>query len=295
MEIKNLKIPQVFSLQPKIYDDERGFFLETFRKELAKKIGITDLVQQNQSRSIKGVLRGLHYQEENPQGKLVRCSNGEIFDVAVDIRKGSQYFGQWVGEYLNDKSHKQLWIPPGFAHGFLVISDIADVCYSCTEYYSPNSEKGIIWNDKDLNINWPLSKIDIGIKLSKKDSELNYLKDQIDSLMKHRKESQLALSIVHTPHNVVIPDNFDKEKIITYSLVLMKANRCLRNLPALCPFPVKVNSQWIFIMEGFQFFSLQDLGKLAQVNKEFRDAFSLIRKNDGIQILIRSNQYRLAN
>ncbi len=182
MEIKNLKIPQVFSLQPKIYDDERGFFLETFRKELAKKIGITDLVQQNQSRSIKGVLRGLHYQEENPQGKLVRCSNGEIFDVAVDIRKGSQYFGQWVGEYLNDKSHKQLWIPPGFAHGFLVISDIADVCYSCTEYYSPNSEKGIIWNDKDLNINWPLSKIDIGIKLSKKDSELNYLKDQIDSL-----------------------------------------------------------------------------------------------------------------
>ena len=123
----------------------------------------------------------------------------------------------------------------------------------------------------------------------------NTNKDQIDSLMKHRKESQLALSIVHTPHNVVIPDNFDKEKIITYSLVLMKANKYLRYLPALCPFPVKENSQWNFLIEDFQFISLQDLGKLAQVNKEFRDAFSLIRKNDGIQILIRSNQYRLAN
>ena len=123
----------------------------------------------------------------------------------------------------------------------------------------------------------------------------NENKEQIDSLMKHRKKSQLALSIVHNPYNVVIPDNFDKEKIITYSLVLMKANKYLKYLPALCHFPVKVNSQWIFIMEGFQFFSLQDLGKLAQVNKEFRDAFSLIRKNDGIQILIRSNQYRLAN
>ena len=182
MEIKKSKIPEVFSLHPKIYNDERGFFLETFRKELANKIGIKDLVQQNQSRSNKGVLRGLHYQQENPQGKLVRCSNGEIFDVAVDIRKGSEYFGQWVGELLNDKNHNQLWIPPGFAHGFLVISDFADVCYSCTEYYSPNSEKGIIWNDKDLDINWPLSKINMDIKLSKKDSKLYYLKDQMDSL-----------------------------------------------------------------------------------------------------------------
>ena len=182
MEIIKSKIPEVFSLHPKIFNDERGFFLETFRKEMANKIGIPDLVQQNQSRSSKGVLRGLHYQQVNPQGKLVRCSNGEIFDVAVDIRKGSKFFGQWIGELLNDKNHKQLWIPPGFAHGFLVLSDIADVCYSCTQYYSPNSEKSIFWNDKDLNINWPLSTINIDIKLSKKDSELNYLKDQIDSL-----------------------------------------------------------------------------------------------------------------
>ena len=123
----------------------------------------------------------------------------------------------------------------------------------------------------------------------------NTNKDQIDSLMKHRKESQLVLSIVHTPYNVVLHPNLNEERIITYSLVLMKANRCLRNLPALCPFPVKDNSQWIFIMDGFQFFSLQDLGKLAQVNKQFRDILSLIRQNDGIQILIRLNKYRLNN
>lgn len=178
----NSKIPEVFFLQPNIYCDDRGFFLETFRNNFAIEMGINDLVQHNQSRSFKGVLRGLHYQQENPQGKLVRCSSGEIFDVAVDIRRGSKYFGEWVGDYINDKNHKQLWIPPGFAHGFLVLSDIADVCYCCTKYYSPYSEKGIIWNDKDLDIDWPSSKLNLEIKLSRKDSELNYLKDQINHL-----------------------------------------------------------------------------------------------------------------
>tara|TARA_Y100000589_G_scaffold326896_1_gene367609 strand:- start:6304 stop:6897 length:594 start_codon:yes stop_codon:yes gene_type:complete len=182
MKIKNLKIPGVYLIEPNIFKDDRGFFLETYRKDILDKFGIKEFLQQNQSRSIRGVLRGLHYQQVDPQGKLVRCSRGEIFDVAVDIRKGSRFFGQWIGEILNDINHYQLWIPPGFAHGFLVLSELADVCYSCTKYYSPEKERGIKWNDEDLKINWPISKINTELILSKKDMGLKSLKDQIGYL-----------------------------------------------------------------------------------------------------------------
>ena len=182
MKIKSLKIPEVYLIEPNIFKDDRGFFLETFRKDFLDKFDIEEFVQQNQSRSMKGVLRGLHYQQFDPQGKLVRCSRGEIFDVAVDIRKGSKFFGQWIGQILNDINHNQLWVPPGFAHGFLVLSELADVCYSCTKYYSPDKERGIHWNDKDLNIKWPISKINTDLILSNKDMHLQILKDQIEFL-----------------------------------------------------------------------------------------------------------------
>jgi dTDP-4-dehydrorhamnose 3,5-epimerase len=172
MKFAKQSIPDVILIEPNVFRDNRGFFLETFREDFFSKHGIQNLKQYNQSRSSKGVLRGLHYQTENAQGKLVRCSQGKIFDVAVDIRINSKYYGQWVGVILDDHSHKQLWIPPGFAHGFLTLSSFADVCYSCSEYYSPNSEKGIIWNDKKLAINWPLDEIKHDLIISDKDKRL---------------------------------------------------------------------------------------------------------------------------
>ncbi|MDZ4185466.1 MAG: dTDP-4-dehydrorhamnose 3,5-epimerase [Desulfuromonadales bacterium] len=151
-------IPDVLILEPKVFGDSRGFFFESFNEKVFREAtGVTaHFVQDNHSRSARGVLRGLHYQIEQPQGKLVRCTQGEIFDVAVDIRRDSPTFGQWVGEILSEENKRQMWIPPGLAHGFLVLSDSADFLYKTTEYYAPQHERAILWNDPDLGIEWPL-------------------------------------------------------------------------------------------------------------------------------------------
>lgn len=145
-------------IEPEVYGDERGFFLETFQKDrYLNELKISyDFVQDNHSRSAKGVLRGLHFQKTKPQGKLVRVVRGEVFDVAVDIRKKSPTFGKYISVILNEKNKRQLWVPPGFAHGFIVLSDFADFEYKCTEYYDPDDEGSIIWNDTDLKIEWPV-------------------------------------------------------------------------------------------------------------------------------------------
>ena len=159
MEVIQTEIPDVKIVKPKVYGDERGFFLETFeQKRYQEMLGISlNFVQDNHSQSQKNVLRGLHFQKENPQGKLVRVVRGEVFDVAVDIRKDSSTYGKWVGVILSEDNKSQLWIPPGLAHGFLVLSDIADFEYKCTNYYDPNSEGCLLWNDPTVNINWPIS------------------------------------------------------------------------------------------------------------------------------------------
>ncbi|MEA3252940.1 MAG: dTDP-4-dehydrorhamnose 3,5-epimerase [Pseudomonadota bacterium] len=159
MQATSLDIPDVMLIEPRVFGDERGFFFESFnQRQFDEAVGHhVEFVQDNHSRSTKGVLRGLHYQlPPFAQGKLVRVVRGEVFDVAVDIRKNSPTFGQWVGEYLSEDNKKQLWIPEGFAHGFVVVSDVADFLYKATNYYSPESERSIAWNDKDLKIAWPL-------------------------------------------------------------------------------------------------------------------------------------------
>lgn len=158
MKVTETPLPGVLLIEPKIHGDERGFFVETFRAELYREAaGITlPFVQDNHSRSRRGVLRGLHMQTSQPQGKLVRVSRGEVFDVAADIDPESPSFGKWFGATLSDSNHRQLWIPPGYAHGFVVLSEIADFEYKCTDYYHAQSEKGAIWNDPDLAIDWPL-------------------------------------------------------------------------------------------------------------------------------------------
>ncbi|MCX8649093.1 dTDP-4-dehydrorhamnose 3,5-epimerase [Gilliamella sp. B2776] len=159
MQIIETKIPDVKIINPKVFGDQRGFFLETFEQKRYQeklKINLT-FVQDNHSRSQKNVLRGLHFQKQNPQGKLVRVVRGEVFDVAVDIRKDSSTYGKWVGVLLSEENKSQLWIPPGLAHGFLVLSDIADFEYKCTNYYDPNSEGCLLWNDPTVNITWPIS------------------------------------------------------------------------------------------------------------------------------------------
>lgn len=172
MNISQTTLPGVLLFQPQVFGDERGFFLETFRKSELREAGIDEeFVQHNHSRSTQGVLRGLHYQLEQPQGKLVRCARGKIFDVAVDIRRESATFGQWYGTILDDKDHHQLYVPPDFAHGFLVLSQTADVIYKCTDYYHPDSEAGIAWDDKDIGIAWPLDEIAGEPTLSQKDRE----------------------------------------------------------------------------------------------------------------------------
>lgn len=156
-------IPEVLIIEPKVFGDVRGFFLESFnQRAFAHATGVTlDFVQDNHSRSAKGVLRGLHYQVIQPQGKLVRVVRGAVFDVAVDIRKASSTFGTWVGVELTEDNHRQLWVPPGFAHGFLVLSDSADLLYKATDYYAQQHERCIAWDDPFLSIRWPLE--DIGI------------------------------------------------------------------------------------------------------------------------------------
>lgn len=157
-EFKKLAIPDVVLVIPQVFGDSRGFFLEFFKSADFVRAGIGDpFVQDNHSKSSKGVLRGLHFQKApHGQGKLVRCIQGRIYDVAVDIRKGSPHFGKWVGEELTDQNHHMLYVPPGFAHGFLVQSDTAEVIYKCTAEYVPSADRGIIWNDPDIGIRWPV-------------------------------------------------------------------------------------------------------------------------------------------
>jgi len=178
-EFERLEIPEIILIKPKVFKDNRGFFLETYKESDFVKAGITNrFVQDNHSMSVKGVLRGLHYQKKPAvQGKLVRCVRGAIFDVAVDVRKGSPTFGKWVGVILSEENHFMLWIPPGFAHGFLTLSERAEVIYKVSDSeYSPEHDAGIIWNDPDIGIKWPLEEVGEVI-LSEKDSKLPRLRD----------------------------------------------------------------------------------------------------------------------
>ncbi len=159
MQVTATAIPDVLLIEPKVFGDERGFFFESFNQRVwQEKTGIRrDFVQDNHSRSARGVLRGLHYQIRRPQGKLVRVVVGEVFDVAVDLRRSSPTFGSWVGETLSAENKKQLWVPEGFGHGFLVLSESAEFLYRTSDYYAPEHERCIIWNDPDLGIDWPLA------------------------------------------------------------------------------------------------------------------------------------------
>lgn len=169
MQIIPQAIPEVLLLVPQVHGDARGFFVETARQSVLQEAGIPELVQQNQSRNRQGMLRGLHYQLEHTQGKLVRCARGSVFDVALDVRRSSSSFGQAVGVVLGDEQHHQLCVPPGFAHGFLVLSEFADFCFQCSDYYHPQSKHGIAWNDPDLEIAWPALPEGVEIQLSAKD------------------------------------------------------------------------------------------------------------------------------
>ncbi|HAS6066699.1 TPA: dTDP-4-dehydrorhamnose 3,5-epimerase [Vibrio vulnificus] len=180
MKVIDTKIPDVKIIEPTVFGDERGFFMETWNQKRFEELVTgkpTQFVQDNHSKSKKGILRGLHYQTENTQGKLVRVVSGEVFDVAVDIRKDSPTYGQWVGVYLSSANKRQLWVPEGFAHGFYVTSEQAEFIYKCTDYYNPDAELSILWNDENLSIEWP---IEGGVILSKKDNDalkLSMVKD----------------------------------------------------------------------------------------------------------------------
>lgn len=172
-------IDDMFIIEPTIFGDNRGYFLETYNYNDFKKAGIdVEFVQDNQSKSKKGVLRGLHFQTKKPQGKLVRVIKGEVFDVGVDLRTNSKTFGKWVGAVLSDKNKRQLYIPEGFAHGFLVLSDEAEFVYKCTDFYDPGNEGGIIYDDVTIAIDWPITE-DMNILLSDKDKVLPTFKDYI--------------------------------------------------------------------------------------------------------------------
>ena len=168
-------IDGVTIIEPTLFGDDRGYFMETYNYNEFKTSGLDmEFVQDNQSKSKRGVLRGLHFQKNNPQGKLVRVVSGEVFDVAVDIRKNSSTYGKWVGVVLNTENKRQFYIPEGFAHGFLVLSETAEFVYKCTRFYDPSDEGGIMWNDPDIGIDWPISK-DMNLILSDKDKKnLNF-------------------------------------------------------------------------------------------------------------------------
>nr|WP_227027722.1 dTDP-4-dehydrorhamnose 3,5-epimerase [Corallococcus soli] len=169
-----MELPEVLLLEPKVFGDDRGFFLESYNAKRYADAGIPGpFVQDNLSRSVKGTLRGLHFQEPNAQGKLVQCLAGAVWDVAVDVRRGSPTFGRWVAAELSFENKRQLWVPPGFAHGFCVLSDSADFFYKCTALYSPETERSVHWNDPDLAIPWPVS----APLLSGKDQQAPRLKD----------------------------------------------------------------------------------------------------------------------
>ncbi|MEX1199292.1 MAG: dTDP-4-dehydrorhamnose 3,5-epimerase [Methylophaga sp.] len=182
MKITSTNIPDVKIIEPRVFGDERGFFMETWNEKAFREAGIdATFVQDNHSRSVKHTLRGLHYQIKQPQGKLVRVTQGEVFDVAVDLRLGSDSFGKWVGEYLSEENKRMLWVPPGFAHGFLVISDTADFQYKCTDFYAPEYERCIVWNDPELGIDWEIKDIN-SVILSEKDQQGRSLNEALSEL-----------------------------------------------------------------------------------------------------------------
>ena len=175
MNVIKTKLKDCVIIEPRVFGDERGFFLETFQADRYKDLaGIPfPFVQDNHSRSSKNVLRGLHFQKTKPQGKLVRVSRGQVYDVAVDIRKESLTYGQWEAVILSEENKTQFWVPPGFAHGFVVLSGTADFEYKCTDYYDPSDEGSLLWNDNDLNISWPIDNP----RLSEKDANAPLLAD----------------------------------------------------------------------------------------------------------------------
>lgn len=172
----------LYIIEPKLFEDNRGFFMETYNYKEFKEAGLDMVfVQDNQSKSQRGVLRGLHFQRKHPQGKLVRVTRGEVFDVAVDLRRNSETLGKWYGCILNEENKRQFYIPEGFAHGFLALSDVSEFVYKCTGLYHPDDEYGIIWDDVDLNINWPVNMVSDIIQ-SDKDKKWRSLKDYYKSL-----------------------------------------------------------------------------------------------------------------
>jgi dTDP-4-dehydrorhamnose 3,5-epimerase len=175
LKVTETSLPGVLRIEPTVFGDSRGFFMETYHAERFREVGIdATFVQDNHSRSARGVVRGLHYQEPNPQGKLVRCTRGTLFDVAVDIRRGSPTFGKWYAEELSEENKLMLWVPPGFAHGFCAMTDVADLVYKCTALYDGASDRAILWNDPDVGIGWP----DIGTpSLSAKDAAAPRLRE----------------------------------------------------------------------------------------------------------------------
>jgi len=174
MEVIQTSLDGVLIIEPKVFGDKRGFFKETFHQERYKELGISeDFVQDNFSRSSRGVLRGMHFQKTKPQGKLIQCLRGEIVDVIVDINPSSKTYGQYESITINDDNHRQVYIPPGYAHGFCVLSEIADISYKCTDFYFPEDEGGLIWNDPDVGIDWPIKDP----QLSPKDTVHPGLKD----------------------------------------------------------------------------------------------------------------------
>ena len=176
MKVTPLAIPDVLLIEPRVFEDERGYFFESFnQKKFEEAVGRqVNFVQDNHSKSKKGVLRGIHYQIQQPQGKLIRAIEGEVFDVAVDLRRSSPSFGRWVGEALSAENKKQLWVPEGFGHGFIVLSEAAELVYKTTDYYAPKFERCIVWHDSKIRISWPLS---IQPLLSQKDAAAEALFD----------------------------------------------------------------------------------------------------------------------
>lgn len=182
MNIVETDLAGVLIFEPRVFGDSRGFFVETFRQNSYRDAGLPDFVQSNHSRSRKGVLRGLHWQMQQSQGKLVRVARGKVFDVAVDVRRGSPTFGQWAGTILDDETHRQFYVPENFAHGFLVLSDTADFIYECTDYYHPDSEQSLRWDDADVGIDWQLDLLgDTAVKLSDKDRNASALNELTDT------------------------------------------------------------------------------------------------------------------
>lgn len=177
IKVTTCEIEGLYIIEPKVFEDDRGYFMETYHQKEMEEAGIyTAFVQDNQSMSTKGVLRGLHFQKQYPQGKLVRVVRGTVFDVAVDLRKASKTFGKWFGVELSAENKKQFYIPEGFAHGFLVLSDEAEFCYKCTDFYHANDEGGIAWNDETIGIEWPITD-DMELLISEKDKNWKTIKE----------------------------------------------------------------------------------------------------------------------